>query len=98
MQHYRDDHQRILELIAQQHWLAVRSDDEGLIRAFVYSGFVSAKAVRNHPGKTRLTLTQRGVIYLAELRAAERPLPAEPVDVPRRRFYDADLALAHRLP
>ncbi|WP_213881015.1 hypothetical protein [Pseudomonas sp. dw_358] len=88
MQHYRDDHQRILELIAEQQWLAFRSDDEGFIRAFVYSGFVNARPVAGQPGKTRLSLTRRGVQYLAELRATDRPVLVEPLDMPRRRLHD----------
>lgn len=94
MQHYRDDHQRILELIAQQQWHALCHEDTGFIRAFVYSGFVKARAVLEHPGKTRLALTPRGSLYLAQLRTAEPPIYAEPVDWPRRRAEDSPSDIA----
>lgn len=89
MSHYREDHLRILTLIAEQRWLAFSSTDEGLLRACVYSGLVAAQAVRQHPGKTRLSLTLRGMHYLDELQSVERP-PRFDVEtvVHRRRAVD----------
>ncbi|WPO97839.1 hypothetical protein SFA35_14370 [Pseudomonas sp. HR96] len=89
MSHYREDHLRILTLIAEQRWLAFGSDDEGLLRACVYSGLVAARPVRQHPGKTRLSLTLRGLHYLDELQRMDSPpLPDVDTVVHRRRAVD----------
>ncbi|MFF7709515.1 hypothetical protein [Pseudomonas sp. NPDC007930] len=96
MPHYRDDHERLLTLVAQQRWGAFNSEDEGLLRAFVYGGFLSAKAVPGHPGKTRLSLTRRGEHYLEELQARELPEPA-PL-APCRRAGDTPLPLPRATP
>jgi hypothetical protein len=88
MSHYRDEHQRILTMIAEQHWQAFNREDGGLIRACVYSGFVIATSVPQHPGKTLLALTERGADYLIALQSVERPVftSSEPQ---RRRVGDA---------
>lgn len=98
MAHYREDHERILTLIVQRRWLAFTSEDEGLLKAFVFSGFLTASAVPGHPGKTRLSLTDRGSLYLAELRASHRLVRtlviARPTTAPRRRASDGELETA----
>lgn len=69
MAHYRDDHERLLSLIEQQHWLAFSSEDEFLLKACVYAGYITVTAMAR---RTRLGLTERGVKYLGELRAEPR--------------------------
>lgn len=93
MTHYRVDHQRVLGLVEQQHWLAFSSEDEFLLQACAYAGYITVTVIPAMAGKTRLGLTERGVKYLGELRAEPRSeaIKSTPPDIVlQRRASDID--------
>lgn len=93
MTHYSQEHERILTLVLEQRWLAFASGDEDLLKSFVYTGHIYTHSVKGHPGRYRLTLSQRGALYLASLRQETRMvdlIPAATSSIRARRASDVD--------
>lgn len=85
-----DEHERLLRLVQAQRWTAFSSEDEGLLKAFVYAGLLAAERLADHPGKVRLMLTDPGERYLAELQGREHIVRVPSPVTPQRRFSDLD--------
>ncbi len=98
MVHYSDDHERILTLVFEERWLGFNSEDNDLLKSFVYTGHIHARPVQGHPGRYRLSLTERGSLYLSYLRREPRLVPVEPAPaslIPIRRSSDPHVERRH---